>query len=988
MRHFHSKLLGALCCAGLAAGSAMALPGADVIVGDLTGPENHTPGTGDTGYDSIAVGTDSCNIGTVDLNWHTASNSIYSWDNRHPVISQNLFRLHNGRFEQIGQAWLKHGFTALTQNLCGTCNGNGGEVLGVGCSDPYSANLNGTQSGLGPKWQVNAATGIFRYPFTNSPDTPTTTFKRLRFRVADVDPATYSGALYFAEGHYVAGDDAAAGNDDNNASYRRVTMTQASPTNYTAAYSGATVRQLPAIYAWQAAEPTVTIVTVDVPNDGRFIVACKVTNLGGSPAQYQYEYAVHNLNSNRSAGSFSVPFPSGDVISAVGFHDVEYHSGEPNQGNPATDDWSSSIGANAVTWAGPAYSGSPATYTFHPTVPYMLDAVANVPLWNAGTGNDHSANVLRWGTLFNFRFVSQSAPATGAVQIGLWRPGTGAAAFAAVPTPGGATGGAPTTGACCTGGGCSIQTAAACTGTFGGLGTTCDPDPCTTGACCFSDGSCQIATIVSCTGGTYQGNGSSCTPNNCPAPTGACCVGTTCSTQTQAQCSSNGGTYVGNGVACSPTTCASNDFCGGAQPLCDGVPVSGNNALAGNEGGASCDSSFNGSGHDVWFSYQPSGTSGTVTVTISTDNAQIPGGTTAFDTVLTVFSGCGGTELACDDDSGTSPGNSSRITNFTMTRGQTYIIRLAAYGTFAGGNYTIRVSGGGGTGCNPPTGACCRGGVCSVETQASCSNGTWTSGGSCAVNMCAPSNDNCSGRIGVGLGTTNFNNTYATTDGPAHSPACLFSSLSQIERDLWWNFPSTLTGQVIVDTCGSSFDTKVAVYDDTGCTNYDARLLACNDDAPGAPPAGCGTDSLQSRVVFNVVPNRSYTIRVGSYGLTAAGAGVMNITAVPIVTGACCITTNNCSVLSAADCTTAGGTYKGDNSPCAGDTANPITCCPANFDLLNGVDVVDLFAFLDAWFAQNGSTGAGFSSDFDKNDAVDVTDLFGYLDAWFAGCSG
>ena len=41
----------------------------------------------------------------------------------------------------------------------------GGNALGVGCSDPYCCGLNGDPNGLGPKYQVNAFTGDFDWPF-------------------------------------------------------------------------------------------------------------------------------------------------------------------------------------------------------------------------------------------------------------------------------------------------------------------------------------------------------------------------------------------------------------------------------------------------------------------------------------------------------------------------------------------------------------------------------------------------------------------------------------------------------------------------------------------------------------------------------------------------------------------------------------------------------------------------------------------------------
>src|SRR5207237_893453 len=109
----------------------------------------------------VSVGTDSCNPGTVDLDWFALPS------NDHPVIPQNVYRMsggtgNNDRFEQIGESWLKHAFTAASSNTCGFgCNGVGGSHLGSGCSDLYSAGLNAGQSGLGSRAWVNPFTGAY-----------------------------------------------------------------------------------------------------------------------------------------------------------------------------------------------------------------------------------------------------------------------------------------------------------------------------------------------------------------------------------------------------------------------------------------------------------------------------------------------------------------------------------------------------------------------------------------------------------------------------------------------------------------------------------------------------------------------------------------------------------------------------------------------------------------------------------------------------------
>jgi spore coat protein A, manganese oxidase len=82
--------------------------------------------------------------------------------------------------------------------------------------------------------------------------------------------------------------------------------------------------------------------------------------------------------------------------------------------------------------------------------------------------------------------------------------------------------------------------------------------PVSTGACCLSDGACVVTTATGCAGqgGTYQGDGSPCSPSPCPQPTGACCLADgACVVTSAASCSGQGGAYQGDGSPCSPNPC-------------------------------------------------------------------------------------------------------------------------------------------------------------------------------------------------------------------------------------------------------------------------------------------------------------------------------------------------------------------------------------------------------------------------------------------------
>ncbi len=376
MRLSIARAVGALSLALSTFAGAQAT-GPDVIVGDLYDLASHGASGATHAY---SVGTISCNVGTVNLSWVASTN-------QHPVIGCSLYRVKNGRFEQIGISWLKHGFTALTGSVCDSCNNPGtGSLLGVGCSDPYSAGLNGSPGGLGPRVQVNPFTGFFNYPYAYGPTGPSTINGRVQVASADVDPALNAGATYFVEGHYVTPDDAAAGNHFNNASYRKVAV--AGDTNRTLSYVGATVREDHAIHGWKAVDPSVSIKNFDVPGEGRFIVAYKPISLGGG--MWRHEYAVQNANSDRAGASFSVALPAGVVATNQYFHDVVYHSGEPQLGT----DWT----ATATT----GVSASWACLTPPPA---------------------NSANALRWGTLYSFAF---DAPASWLpdATIGLFKAGS------------------------------------------------------------------------------------------------------------------------------------------------------------------------------------------------------------------------------------------------------------------------------------------------------------------------------------------------------------------------------------------------------------------------------------------------------------------------------------------------------------------------------------------------------------------------------------
>ncbi|WP_439402686.1 hypothetical protein ACNJYA_09805 [Bradyrhizobium sp. DASA03068] len=357
--------------------------GPDVILGELVGARVYAQSNG---IAALTVGTTSCNAGDSVLNW------LKLPDNKHPVISMNMYRLLDGRMTQIGQSWVKHGFVALQQNVCGFgCQANpSGSGLGVGCSDPYGANTNQGPD-LGSRRLINPTTGFYdgqKAAQELSAFQPSPSGIDHGLQVSESDLAV-TGARYFVEGQYVAADDSAAGNGDNNVSHLEVRVTRnvdgkfsienVDPGNHP------TRRELPAIRAWPYAEFSRVSGASD---DGTVIVASNVIRL--SRTTYRYEYAIYNMNSERGIRSFSIPI--GNVaVSNIGFSAVRSH-GDATLSN---DPWVSLTSDGRIGWSTQAFS------------------------------ENEGANAIRWGTSYNFWFEAPAAPAEADAELTYFKPGTG-----------------------------------------------------------------------------------------------------------------------------------------------------------------------------------------------------------------------------------------------------------------------------------------------------------------------------------------------------------------------------------------------------------------------------------------------------------------------------------------------------------------------------------------------------------------------------------
>ncbi len=238
---------------------------------------------------------------------------------------------------------------------------------------------------------------------------------------------------------------------------------------------------------------------------------------------------------------------------------------------------------------------------------------------------------------------------------------------------------------------------------------------------------------------------------------------------------------------------------------------------------------------DLWFSFTPA----------ASGNFRIETCGASYDTVLSVFDGCGGNELVCNDnvDPNTGPTCSStrsRINPFALIGGQTYLISVSALNTaslFSSSTLNLSITA-------APT---------------------------------VPSNDECTAALAVSTGTTPFNTTEALATGGLGALPCAASA--NLSRDLWYSFTPSHAGKLTASTCPQGLasggyslmnNTVLAIYD-AACGN----VVACNDNLPATPGCGAQLSSISNISTTIGVP---VYIRVSGTNATTFGQGQLTLT--------------------------------------------------------------------------------------------------------------
>lgn len=375
--------------------SGAAVGSSGICVPDFNGPVDilleSMSSVSETYHDServaLAPAVRLQNVGTADVPWYRsiAPDGFGSFIvvGQHPFLVMNLYRVADGRIEQIGRSDVKHAFFSGNTPPC-DCQPD--QVLFNDCTDLYGASTNASRKFLAPREEVTASTGAWASTRSHF-DGPLPDDWRGHDEVDHLDPfehrlsATIAdlqipGAEYRIEAWYLVQEDV---DIFNSMGHRAVVPTLGNP--WTFPFSDLGLARGSVLDTWvdpAAPPPDAASVTITTnPDEGELELAAKAS---ASPTGLvHYEYALMNFDFDRQIDAFTVPLPPGSSI----VQNVWFGDGDEVPGN----DWTAVVNAGDITWEAPA------------------------------------GNTLDWGTLFNFSFDTNAQPGDQPITLGILEPG-------------------------------------------------------------------------------------------------------------------------------------------------------------------------------------------------------------------------------------------------------------------------------------------------------------------------------------------------------------------------------------------------------------------------------------------------------------------------------------------------------------------------------------------------------------------------------------
>ncbi len=347
-----------------------------------------------SGIAAVAFGHSWANCGPGHVPWEDV-NPDGTMIDTFPYLAFLVVREHNGRMEQISnRSFVKYSYATFnfSGGPCGACQSGPSGHFRLGCRDTYGASTNawfnymgpaeeldpwlGTRDTVGSYWDrgdppVSGAAATDNRKSLNS--SMWNTWSAVKNRTQISEATLMEGGTLYGQAYAVIQGEPVAARDDN-IMYRGLSMAW-NGSGWNSGFVGGSV-QGSVLEAWTGAS---TDIGGNGNDDGRFLVAVKVTGpVGGL---YHYEYAVQNLDNSRGAATFRIPVAPAATVVNAGTKDID---------SDGSNDWTFSRVGSEITFS-------------------------------AGVDN-----ALEWNTIYNFWFDSSAAPEAGTTTLDQARPGTGA----------------------------------------------------------------------------------------------------------------------------------------------------------------------------------------------------------------------------------------------------------------------------------------------------------------------------------------------------------------------------------------------------------------------------------------------------------------------------------------------------------------------------------------------------------------------------------